>query len=272
MNKTGITILIIIIIAVLAFWGWSASRTNAQTGSLIVAFTDQTADINNVSEINMSVNKVEAHSQTKGWVALSDEAKMYDLIYLHSNGKAAFYSKTEVEAGNYDQIRVTLGGINMKFKNNTETNAALPSKTLVLSSNVTVSSKQTALVKFDFKADQSLHQTSNGQYVFAPVVSFEGRSNASVQINNDDSVTITNGDLSSAGNAGMDVNGEMKNDFMINADANLNIDANGSVNLLEGNASSSGNTNSKGTLNSTGGVIKINSGTQATTSGNVKSY
>ncbi|MDO8626106.1 MAG: hypothetical protein Q7K39_01445 [Candidatus Magasanikbacteria bacterium] len=62
-------------------------------------------------------------------------------------------------------------------------------------------------VKLDFIADQSLHLTGNGKFIFAPVVKLESRSKADVQVGSDDSVAVSGDDVDSEATVSMDLKG-----------------------------------------------------------------
>lgn len=228
-------------------------------GSVVVSFTDATADIQNVSEVYLGVKKVELYSQSKGWITVSSDQKQYQLLDLQAKGQAKVYAKANVTADTYSRTRITLSDIKVKTKTSVEKLASVPSKTLTIVGTVKVKADTTSSLKFDVLADKSLHATAKGDYVFVPVVKMESRSDATINTSADDTVVSSGGTVDANTNVGMDLDGSIKTDFQL--DANIKLDVNASGNI--------------GIINATDGNIKIiniigNDDTNADVNGNVK--
>jgi len=222
-------------------------------GKVFFTITDAAADMKNVSEITMTVNKAEIHSQSKGWVTVSSEEKDFNLLALKSKGELALYTASTVSADSYDQVRLSVKKVSVKDKAGKTSEAKLPSGVLKINSKVEVRDQATSTVKFDFLADKSLHMTGNGKYIFAPVLKAESRSNADVEIKTGDNVVISGGGVDANITVGMDVDGETKTDFILDSKAGIDIDAGGLI-QLKGVTS----TKSKATASSTNdGSIEI---------------
>lgn len=215
-------------------------KSGAQ-GSVVVSFTDATADIQNVNEVSLGVKKVEIYSQSKGWVTVSSDQKQYQLLDLHAKGQAKVYTKANVAADTYSRARVTLSDVKVNTKTSGEKVASIPSKTITITGMVKVKADATSSLKFDVFADKSLHATAKGDYVFAPVVNMESRSDATVNTSADDTVVSSGGTVDANTNVGMDLDGSIKTDFQL--DANIKLDVNASGNI--------------GIINATDGSIKI---------------
>ena len=210
-------------------------------GSVVVSFTDATADIQNVNEISMGVKKVELYSQSKGWVTVSSDETQYQLLDLRAKGQTKVYAKANVAADTYSRARVTLSDVKVKTKTIGEKVASVPTKTLTIAGTVKVKADATSSLKFDVFADKSLHATAKGDYVFAPVVNMESRSDATVNTSADGIVVSSGGTVDANINVGMDLDGSVKTDFQL--DANIKLDVNASGNI--------------GVINATDGSIKI---------------
>jgi hypothetical protein len=241
MNKNviiSIIVLIVLVAAGIGLWAGSRPAGNNQPGTIVMAFTDATANINNVSEVDMTVNQIETHSQADGWVTLSANPKTYHLLALNKSGRLAVFDKVHAEAGIYDQVRVTLGDVVVKMNNGSSMKAALPSKVLTINDTLRVMANQTSALTFDVKAKESLHVASNNQFVFAPVVVYKSLSNANINVNSDDTVNIGGGEIASSGTVGMDVTGETKADFMLEATTSLTVNS-GIVSLVASSSAES---------------------------------
>ncbi len=279
MNKTTGWIIGIIVVAILGYIIYvqmspsapSATTQNASgaTGTVAVSFTDATAAITNVSDISMGVNKVELYSAAQGWVTVPGNSMSYDLLTLHAKGQAKIYATAQVAADTYTQTRVTLGSVVVKTTSGAQKTAALPGQTITINGTVNVAASTTASVKFDVLADKSLHAAANGAYVFAPVVNEESRSNAAVSTAADGTVTESGGSLDAQTSVGMDVDGSVKQDFVLSQSAKLNVSASGVVNLLNGGTGSgtgaNGSTGVQGSVNGPAvqGTMRVNTGVNA---------
>ena len=272
MNRSTITTIVVLVVLVLAGAGlWAATKSAGnQTGNVVLAFTDQTATINNVSEVDMTVNKIEAHSQNGGWVTLSNESRVFHLLSLNASGKLSVYDQVKAPADQYDQVKVTFGDVKVMMKDGSSQVATLPSHSLLVNDTLKVSSDETSAVTFDVNAKESLHSTKDARFVFAPVVAYRSLVNASIDVGSDDTVTISNSQTASSGNVGMDVSGDTKINFMIDAGADLNID--GDSVILGGNASSSSDASGSVKTPSPHGSLPIIGATSTNTTGGVINY
>lgn len=59
-------------------------------GRAVFSITDAAANFENVSEVMLTVDKVEVQSATKGWVLVSNTPKKYNLLDLKASGALAF--------------------------------------------------------------------------------------------------------------------------------------------------------------------------------------
>jgi hypothetical protein len=257
MSKTALTTLIVAIIIVLGavFFLTGDRNTNASQGSLVVGITDQTANMQGVSEVRMTVSGVEAYNQTEGWVNVMNERKTYELLDLNTSGRVAYYTRVKIDEGSYEQLKLRIGDVTVLY-NGREVQARLPSNEIIINGNVNIKNGETTYVEFDVIASDSLHRTANGQFVFTPVVELRSAANATITVEND-TVIVSGGTPVSSGRFGMDVDGQMKSNFMIGTDARLNIGSSGVIEIIGG---------SRGTTTATSSV-NIN----ATSSGNINS-
>jgi hypothetical protein len=192
-------------------------------GRVVFSVTDAAADMGTISEISMKVNKVDMHSSESGWVTVSSTPKTFDLLALNASGKSELLADVEVDEGVYDQVRLMVDSVVVETKAGASKTAKLPSGELKINATVVVERDSTASMNFDFLGDKSLHTTGSGEYIFAPVVKTESKSNAQITIGADGVVTIAGGNLESDGTAGMDIDGNVKLNFQLNSSQKLNI-------------------------------------------------
>ena len=218
----GVILAVIIILGVVQYQNNDKSKN---TGALFIGITDASADINNVNNIDMSVIKVEVHSATKGWMTVSSDSKKYKLLSLKASGKTEFYAKENIEPGTYDRARVTLGDTVVQTKTRGDVKAVLLSSQIVMNINTKIKNGEDSHIKLDFLADKSLHTTTDGQYVFAPVIKAEARSNAKVDIKSNNEVIISGGNIDSSVEVGVDIDGSSKSNFKLNTEKALKVES-----------------------------------------------
>lgn len=241
MNK-GLLIGIIVVIAVLVVLGmwWMiygannqavnpnpASNTNnnqaATKGTLYVNFTDAAVNMGTISQVNMTVDRVYAHSQAQGWVTLSTVPQTFSLLELKVANKTALMVKADVKADTYDQVWFHMSAVGITETGKATKQATLPSGDFKMAGVVKVVAGQSSTATLDVLADQSIYKTDKGEFIFAPVVAFEGRQNATVNVDSNNIVTITGGTVDSVATAGMDINGEVKANFKLDLNSKLEI-------------------------------------------------
>ena len=77
--------------------------------------------------------------------------------------------------------------------------------------------------QFNVMGVKSLHKTDKGEFVFTPVITFDSRVNATVQVGSNNVTMVSFGETNASVNAGMDINGQIKTDFMVNPAANITV-------------------------------------------------
>ena len=241
-NK-GNTWIVVLVVVVLALGAWliygrsqsvdtnppaAVTDNTTATGKVAFSITDAAANMGNVTAIDMTVSKVELHSATDGWVTASSDVNKFSLLTLKASGTSQLAASVDVKAGTYDQVRVTVGSVTVTTEDGKVNTAKVPSGEFKFMSNVVVTGGASSSVNMDFLADASLHVTGTGQYIFAPVVKVEVRSNADIQVGGD-VVTVKDGTVDDDSTFGMNANGEVKKDFRIDTKAKLDIDVGGGI-------------------------------------------
>ncbi len=201
---------------------FSNTTVSGTKGHIVFGIKDAAANMGNISSVIVTVNNVQVHSQTEGWVTLSSQTKQYDLLALKQSGKIEVLADTNVAAGTYDQIRLQITKI-VVVENGTQKEAKLPSGDLKIMGDVVVKENATATAVFDFMTDESLHLTGQGKFIFTPVVNLETRSDADANVNSQNEVDITGGNTRTKVNVGMDVTGEVREDFKVEQSTKLDL-------------------------------------------------
>jgi len=228
MTSSIVLAIVAIAVVAVAVYYMSSSSTSSGDGRIVVAMTDAAADMGSVTQVLVTVDQVRAHSTADSWVTVSSSSQTYDLLQLKANGELALVADANVTNGTYDQFRLRISKVIVVDSNGSH-EAKLPSSELKVYTNLTVNADSTTTATFDFIADESLHVTGNGLYILAPVIQFEGREDADVDIDSDDKVEINGGSVKSQARVGMDINGNVGEGLEISDDLDLDIDASGLI-------------------------------------------
>ncbi len=211
------------------------------SGRGVFAVSDPSADMGSVTKVQMTVQDVQVHSQAQGWVTASSTPQTVDLLALNANAKQQLLADSQLAADSYDQMRLDVSSVVVTDAQG-DHDAKLPSGKLELSSQMNVKEKESSAAVFDFFARDSLHVTGNGKYVMTPVMHVQTRDSAQVQVNSDNSVTLTGGTVRTDEDVGMDVHGNVGVGVKVPVGVQVDIDANGviSIGSLAGNSSVTG--------------------------------
>ena len=241
MNKTNKVVLILLIIIILLGGIYLISqKSNEMTvqnaensqkeqqttekGKVVFSVTDATTEMKNISEVNMQISKVEMHDATGGWTTVSTTPHSYDLLKLNTDNQSKLLTNVDAYNGTYDQVRIQIDSVKVKDKSGNTKEAKMPSSELTINTKVNVNSNETSSVNFDFLASESLFTaTNNEDYVFAPVVKTETKSNANINIDSDNVVLISGGQTDDTNTIGMDLKGNLKLNFKLDAGSQIKI-------------------------------------------------
>lgn len=233
-------VLIILVGGFFYFHGSNGSTSSAQngTGKVYVTVSDASADISNVSDVDMTISKVELHSATQGWITVSNSSNTFNLLTLKANGQVELAGEADVPADSYDQVRATISGVAV-VTNSGNKPAILTSNTLTIAGPVIVMAGVSSQANLDVNTSDSLHVATDGEYVFAPVVNFESRDTANVTVNSDNSVTVSGGTVDTNIIVGTDLSGVTHVGATLSPTAQIQINA-GTPVLIGASASGSG--------------------------------
>lgn len=196
------------------------------TGRAVFLITDAAADMGSVSSVRMTVDSVSVHSATEGWITVSSTPRTYDLLQLRADGDTAVFADVTLDEGTYQQVRLDVSNVVVTDEEGDHV-AFMPSGEMRIVGDVAVKPNATASVVFDFVADESLHVTGEGEYVFAPVVQFETREDARVSVTTGGEATVQGGDVRTSVRVGMDAGGNVGVGLGIAGDRNITIEGGG---------------------------------------------
>jgi hypothetical protein len=221
----GAVVLVLVIAGDVRYQENKRAGDDNRQADLYIGVTDATADITNVNEVNLEIKGVSLHSATDGWVTVSSNNETYGLMSLKTNNVTKLHSKESVKAGTYDKVRVTLGSVTVKTKTHGDEKGYVPSDQITLTTTLKAEEGKANYLLLDFKADESLHTTTDNKYVFAPVVRVEARSNASVTVTSDETLTVTSGSVDSNNTFGVNLSGVAMPNFKLDTTGGLSVDA-----------------------------------------------
>ena len=257
MNKGIVIGVAVVVVAVIVGGVWwlaavnspagQNAKNNLTTGTIYASFTDAAANMGNVTAVDMTVDKFYLHSQTQGWVTVSSSPQTFSLLALNASNQSQLMGQANVPVDTYDQVWFHASGVVITETGKAPVNAVLPSGDFKMVGIVKVNKGGVSTVNLDVFADQSLHKTDKGVYVFAPVVNFESRENPTVAVNANNIITIADGLVDSNTSAGMDIDGQVKSDFKLSNSSVLQIN-NGVINI-KGAASTNTNVNANNGVN-----------------------
>ena len=195
-------------------------------GRVVFGIADKAVSLGSVTGISITVDSVEAHMSGGNWTAVSSKQMIFDLLQLKAQGTPQLLADVNLTPGTYEQLRLIVSKVVVVDASGSH-DAKLPSGELKLVGQLNVAANSTSAVTFDFVADESLHETGNGEYVLAPVIRLETREGADVNISEDGKLEVRRGKPRLT-KMGMDENGNVGEGLSIAADAQLDIE-NGKV-------------------------------------------
>lgn len=219
------------------------------TGRAVFGVTDAAADMGTVSSVEVRVDSVQVHSASQGWVTASSSSKTVDLLQLKAQGATELLADAQLKADTYDQMRMDVSSVTVVDAEGSH-QAKMPSNQIKFIGDLVVKANSTSTATFDFIADESLHVAGSAEgqgnapakYVMAPVIQFESRTDAKVDIENGNRIEIVGGSVKSNVKVGMDIKGNVGVGLGIPADAVVIVGTTGGVII-------------GGTLNATGGIV-----------------
>jgi hypothetical protein len=196
----------------------------AETGTVVFAITDAAADMGQVTAIEMTVNQIRVRAEGGEWTNVSSEEQPFDLLQLRAMNTSQLMVQTQLQTRNYDMVELNCSQVRVTNGSGTH-EAAMINSRLQMECMIEVQTNTMTTAHFDFMANESLHETTDGQYVFAPVVAVQTRTQAEVQIRNNNEVDISGGNVRTNAQIGMNISGQMGQGLKIQTNTQLQISA-----------------------------------------------
>ncbi len=238
-----------------------SGNSGSQTGRAVFGVTDAAADMGAVSSVQMRVESVQVHSASQGWVTVSSTPKTVDLLELKAQGATELIADAQLKADTYNQMRMAVSSVTVVDAEGSH-QAKMPSNEVKFVGDLVVKANSTSSATFDFIADESLHLAGKAEgqaqaeakYVMAPVIQFESRSDAQVNVQSNSRMQVSGGSVTTNVKVGMDIKGNVGAGLSIPANAVVIVSTTGDVLIGSG-------------LNATGSIVGGASGSASGAAG-----
>ena len=147
-------------------------NTGDEVPYFIVKITDSPADY---EALDITVNKVEAYHENKGWLELDNKSRSINILSLANGVEAIIASKANPETGLYTRIRISFDqNARLKLNSSAAGNTVALNwenglKEAEIEINVQVEPGKDAEVLLHFNTAKSV-KTSGGKYSIKPVI------------------------------------------------------------------------------------------------------
>ncbi len=169
-------------------------------GTVVFAIAGTEKPISGLQSMNITLESIIVRGANETRVLIN---KTVDLFVLEKKG-FSFLETTRLWNGTYTNLTLVFESASVNG-----TNAFLPARTMDMSVRVDVFSGETATLVFDVLAKKSMHQTIDGQYVFAPAIRVVSRKKVGRVSVYDNVVRVYRGEQSDAREYGMLASGNI---------------------------------------------------------------
>ncbi|MCH7945180.1 MAG: DUF4382 domain-containing protein [Armatimonadetes bacterium] len=159
------TLAFVVLLCVL--FGCGGITSSSSNGTLAFLLAD--APTTGVTEVNITVDRVEAHIDGE-WVTITAPQESYNLLELTQ--QAAPLGSASVPAGTYTQVRVFISDASVVDEDGTH-DVMMPSVDqtgIKLNVDYTVEPGKITTILLDFNVDRSLVLRGDGEYLLTPVI------------------------------------------------------------------------------------------------------
>jgi len=198
----------------------SPQTQSTQTGRAVFTMTDAAENMSGVTAVIVTVDSVRVLNESGSWIEVSTTPHTYDLLRLKADDTRALLADYNLTPGVYRQVRLVVSKVIITDAAGNHT-AKLPSGELKLVGNLTIAANSTSTANFDFIADESLHLTGTGLYIFAPVIQLETREHATVDMRSRENVRVSGGRIIDNRKLSMDLDGSVGEGLRIGPDERL---------------------------------------------------
>jgi hypothetical protein len=146
-------------------------KKEEEYGNMTVKMTDAPGDYH---EVNVDVKSVDVHTDHGGWISLSTQVGVYNLLDLQNNITTVLATGTHIPAGKVSQMRLLLGSNNsVMLRDSTIHALKIPSSEqsgIKINVNSVIPPGGIVTVTIDYDADKSVNMEGNGSYIMKPVI------------------------------------------------------------------------------------------------------
>lgn len=129
--------------------------TSDETARLRVRMIDAPFPFDLVQSANVTINRVDIHSEATGSVTISEETENFNLLDL-TNGVSALLGDVEIAAGTYDAVHLYVEDASIVMKNGTVFDVKVPSNRIkVLLHGLEVEEGEDVTLTIDFDVSKS---------------------------------------------------------------------------------------------------------------------
>lgn len=184
------------------------TSNDSKEAGMTIKMTDAPGDY---AALNVEIERVDVYSESSGWVTVSNESQMVNVLELTNGVSTTLATSSELEAGLYTQVAVYLGSDNSLQVQSNGDYASLNiggDGMLVIDINEEISANSSSEVLLDFNVAESVVEV-NGEYFLDPTINFIADAETGVQghVNAEGMASIMLSNGSANFNAYTDANG-----------------------------------------------------------------
>jgi hypothetical protein len=158
--------------------GGDDSDSNMTTSMGISTSVGNTTVSGSVNATATSANSTSDPGSEAGWIVLFSDASGVDVDLLNTTGaRAAVLGEADLEAGHYQQVRITVKEAYGIGHDGNRTEITVSSGTLKSVKSFEVEADEETRITIDIDLEKSLKQSGNGQWRMTPVI---GKTSAAV--------------------------------------------------------------------------------------------
>lgn len=231
MKAIGVlVVLAIVVVVAAAFLGFNVLAPASPQGRFVATLTDAAVNLDGVSQINVTIDSIRAHSDTNAWVTLSSTQQTFDLLQLKREGNQVVIADLNIPSATYNQIELNISKVIVVDADGNH-EAKLPSGKIRMNMDVNLAKGSTSTASLDVLADESLHITGNGLYILAPVIHLQTRDDANVDIDSEHHAIINGGRMRNDIKVGMNENGDVGTEIKIPKNSDISIGADNKIHV-----------------------------------------
>lgn len=135
---------------------------NTQKNGITVKMTDAPGDY---AMLNVEIEKVEIYSESSGWITLSNESQVVNVLELTNGNSVVLGSQSGIDAGMYTQVALHFGTDNelMVHDGGETTNFDLSGQgAVIIDINQNIDANTHSEVLLDFNVAESIHMNGSG--------------------------------------------------------------------------------------------------------------